>query len=296
MKLTECLEQEYQRRMQAVKGVRELFDIAVQRALVEHAKRESVPYYESEKLPSPSLPEVASMETLFEEIESEDVLPESLDDAVLGSQAASHYSRVGHMADYAQEDLQELARLEKNALFKLELFFKLGPEDLTTSFVRGLLGSMQELSAQRQFDKLLQSYFVRLSTLVDNLYDVVANFHGIPLVGHDHRRHQIHDTLLKTNIPLRNHLRSHFYFSDTSRKINALRNQFVHAEPDFDIFYDRDRTPLEPPRFLITIEALKHPFFDYVAGLYVDTLNRSGEAMSILLAEPRPAARRTSSI
>jgi len=81
-----------------------------------------------------------------------------------------NYKRLSEMILYASQDLDEIAEQEMKTLLRNEKHLTGKPE---------YIGDYLALKGEAEMDKIVHQYVLRLSTIIDNLYYVVADKYGI---------------------------------------------------------------------------------------------------------------------
>ncbi len=191
-------------------------------------------------------------------------------EATIFRDGQKHYYRMRDMARYGADDL--------NDILKTELDLILGGLRANNVAGASILMHIFGINAGRH----VHSYPSRLSTLIDNLYFLIASFYEISVDGTFNIKKIINQRLTSYNRDLRDHLTSHV----VKKSFYRLRNAQVHDAPDFMEWISSGEEEL-PCLSLEFFDGNSHMTaeraFDYLFPFYERTLETSTKAVELLL-------------
>jgi len=202
--------------------------------------------------------------------------------------------RAYSMAVYARDDIMEVAGIET------DIYSEVTPGDIETFkrtyddpfYPDNKTFFLSEM--ERQLDKTVHNFIGEISTLVDNVYQVVASYYGIDTFSRDAKKSVIRILRDRENRELAEHLSTAFRDSLPFRNFNNLRNYSLHAcpthnirFPDTQAYGDVDFFSLAPtisyPTSSGSKEGTTEGLYDFMLGLYSHVLDSTKRALYLML-------------
>jgi len=140
------------------------------------------------------------------------------------------FSKIITLSEYIKEDLEDIALIERET-FTTRAFSL--ADIVNQSFPLG-----KKEKHVHKIDRHMQGYIVRISSIVDNLYNFISKFYNLDLESDNGNKKEIEYKIIKINPKLVNHLRNEFVNSDIQKDLRYLRNNFLHDTFEFRVYCD----------------------------------------------------------